>query len=376
LYTLLVGHPPFETQSLKDTYNKIKRNEYHIPSRIGPLARALITKMLLPDPSNRPNVDQILNDDFMTLGYLPSRLPLSCLTMAPRFDARMNTSIVSTRRPLGEVKRDNLPVINSELQGIKGDPAPINSPATAETPFPVVPSGPTPQQLLRDLQQQLFNLFATKPSEKLPILMDEAEDPAAVPMVWVSKWVDYSDKYGFGYQLSDDTIGVIFNDLTKLLLLVDGKSIQYVERDGLEQYHTMDQYPSTLEKKMKLLAYFRSYMQENLIKAGASIPPREGDELIRLPFLRQWFRTSRAVVMHLTNGTLQVNYFKDHVKLILCPLMGAVTLIDEEKNFRTFRLSSLSQYGCNSDLLQRLQYVHEKISFLLTPKSHANAIRK
>jgi polo-like kinase 1 len=43
-------------------------------------------------------------------------------------------------------------------------------------------------------------------------------------MVWVSKWVNYSDKYGFfGYQLSDDTIGVIFNDLTKLLLHVDGK---------------------------------------------------------------------------------------------------------------------------------------------------------
>lgn len=55
------------------------------------------------------------------------------------------------------------------------------------------------------------------------IVLDESEDPAAVPMVWVSKWVDYSDKYGFGYQLSDDTIGVIFNDLTKLLLLVDGK---------------------------------------------------------------------------------------------------------------------------------------------------------
>ena len=56
---------------------------------------------------------------------------------------------------------------------------------------------------------------------------DEAEDPAAVPMVWVSKWVDYSDKYGFGYQLSDDTIGVIFNDLTKLLLLVDGKYVAF-----------------------------------------------------------------------------------------------------------------------------------------------------
>ena len=31
-------------------------------------------------------------------------------------------------------------------------------------------------------------------------------------LVWVSKWVDYSDKYGFGCQLSDDTITMIFND--------------------------------------------------------------------------------------------------------------------------------------------------------------------
>lgn len=125
--------------------------------------------------------------------------------------------------------------------GVKGEP--VTSPATAETPFPAVPSGPSPQQLLRDLQQQLQKLFIAKPSEKVPIIMgtvflivsyqnfiisfilplDEAEDPAAIPMVWVSKWVDYSDKYGFGYQLSDDTIGVIFNDLTKLLLHVDGK---------------------------------------------------------------------------------------------------------------------------------------------------------
>ena len=43
-------------------------------------------------------------------------------------------------------------------------------------------------------------------------------------MVWISKWVDYSEKqHGFGYQLSDDTIGVSFNDFTKLLLLVDAK---------------------------------------------------------------------------------------------------------------------------------------------------------
>lgn len=29
-------------------------------------------------------------------------------------------------------------------------------------------------------------------------LLEEAEDPACVPIFWISKWVDYSDKYGLG----------------------------------------------------------------------------------------------------------------------------------------------------------------------------------
>ena len=47
--------------------------------------------------------------------------------------------------------------------------------------------------------------------------------------------------------------------------------------------------------------------------------------------------------------------------------MGAVTVIDERKNFRTFRFSLLAEHGCNSDLLHRLQYAHEKLPFLLSP---------
>lgn len=67
-YTLLVGRPPFETSSLKDTYQRIKKNEYHIPSKVGPLARKFIEKLLQPDPARRPNMDQILADEFLTSG--------------------------------------------------------------------------------------------------------------------------------------------------------------------------------------------------------------------------------------------------------------------------------------------------------------------
>lgn len=68
----------------------------------------------------------------------------------------------------------------------------------------------------------------------------------------------------------------------------------------------MREYPQMLEKKVKLLNYFMNYMKEHLLKAGANMQIREGDELSRIPFLKTWFRTSRAVVMFLTNGTLQV----------------------------------------------------------------------
>ena len=48
---------------------------------------------------------------------MPSRLPLSYLTMPPRFDPRLNNTIIAVRRPLEEINRDS-PLFSNELQGI------------------------------------------------------------------------------------------------------------------------------------------------------------------------------------------------------------------------------------------------------------------
>lgn len=36
--------------------------------------------------------------------------------------------------------------------------------------------------------------------------------------IWIRKWVDYSNKYGVGYLLSNGCHGVFFNDSTKILM--------------------------------------------------------------------------------------------------------------------------------------------------------------
>lgn len=178
-----------------------------------------------------------------------------------------------------------------------------------------------------------------------------------------------------GYQLCDNSVGVLFNDSTRLILYNDGDSLQYIERDGTESYLTVSSHPNSLMKKITLLNYFRNYMSEHLLKAGANITPREGDELARLPYLRTWFRTRSAIILHLSNGTVQINFFQDHTKLILCPLMAAVTYINEKRDFQTYRLSLLEEYGCCKELASRLRYARTMVDKLLSSRSASNRLK-
>jgi polo-like kinase 1 len=82
--------------------------------------------------------------------------------------------------------------------------------------------------------------------------------------------------------------------------------VHFIDKEGKESYFTVNNYPHKLEKKMKLLTYFKRYMSEHLVKAGANAVVKEGDSISRIPHLHTWFRTQCAVVMHLTNGIVQV----------------------------------------------------------------------
>lgn len=68
---------------------------------------------------------------------------------------------------------------------------------------------------------------------------------------------------------------------------------------------------------MVLLKYFRSYMSEHLLKAGGSAGERPIEDGVRLPHLRAWFRTRSAIILHLSNGILQVCMY---VSMCICTM--------------------------------------------------------
>ncbi|TRY64457.1 hypothetical protein DNTS_017140 [Danionella cerebrum] len=362
LYTLLVGKPPFETSCLKETYVRIKKNEYSVPRHISPVASALIRRMLHADPTLRPSVADLLADEFFTSGFAPLRLPTSCLTVPPRFSiapSSLDPSLL--RKPLSSVnKATDSPILKmGKMEQLEKE----EQRDIAEQP----------DHNLNDMLQQLTSLNTARPSERDFVRQEEAEDPACNPVFWISKWVDYSDKYGLGYQLCDNSVGILFNDSTRLIMYADGDSLQYIDRNSVESYFSMRTYPSTLGKKITLLKYFRNYMSEHLLKAGANITPRDGDELTRLPYLLHWFRTKSAIVLHLSNGTVQINFFQDHTKIILCPLMGAVTYINEKREFCTYKMSLIEEFGCCKQLASRLRYARNMVEKLMGCKNTAPA---
>ena len=53
---------------------------------------------------------------------------------------------------------------------------------------------------------------------------------AARSTIQVTKWVDYSTKYGLGYLLSDKSAGVFFNDSTKIVAEEKASHFYYYER--------------------------------------------------------------------------------------------------------------------------------------------------
>jgi polo-like kinase 1 len=141
-----------------------------------------------------------------------------------------------------------------------------------------------------------------------------SQNSADVP-IHAKKWIDYTSKYGLGYILSNGSVGVFFNDATKIILEKEGKKFDYYERkdkEDVKQSHTLDDYPKEIEKKVTLLAHFKSYLDQNFKKEEIE----HHEELPELIYVKKWIKTRHAKMFRLSNKVVQV-YFKDKTEILL-----------------------------------------------------------
>ncbi|KAJ3293304.1 Serine/threonine-protein kinase plk4 [Borealophlyctis nickersoniae] len=78
LVTIMTGTPPFESQAVKNTLDKVSRADYRLPESLSPEAKDLIHRLLQKDPKRRLPLGKVLSHPFFhpSLPVLPLR-PLS-----------------------------------------------------------------------------------------------------------------------------------------------------------------------------------------------------------------------------------------------------------------------------------------------------------
>ncbi|KAM9620758.1 inactive serine/threonine-protein kinase PLK5 isoform 1-T1 [Morphnus guianensis] len=65
-YTALTGSPPFEAAHRQELYRRIRVARYPLPPHLSPRARALIARLLAPEPAARPSLRDMLDHGFFT----------------------------------------------------------------------------------------------------------------------------------------------------------------------------------------------------------------------------------------------------------------------------------------------------------------------
>uniref|UniRef100_A0AAY4DHG1 Serine/threonine-protein kinase PLK n=1 Tax=Denticeps clupeoides TaxID=299321 RepID=A0AAY4DHG1_9TELE len=367
MYTMLMGRPPFETTNLKETYRCIREARYTVPSTASLPAKQLISSMLAKAPEDRPRLEDIMRHEFFSQGFMPEYLPPSSCHTVPDFHVSSPAKSFFKKAA-------------AALFGGKKDKAKYLE-ALSELPLCGAPDWsarevgrcrvkpPTRDPIRMIVRGSLGSCSSSSECESLPRrrarrsfrvltvpMLSHRPGGHASKLYWVTKWVDYSNKYGFGYQLSDGTVGVLFNNGTHMSLLPDKRTVHHYMSLGHCSAFSVTEPPEHFVGQVTVLKYFAHYMEENLMDGGDMTSTTD----IQMPriYLLQWLKSDRALMMLFSDGTFQVNFYHDHSKLVLCSQQQDYTLtyINEERASTTLTLSSLLVSGCPADLRERMEY--------------------
>ena len=360
IFTLLCGKPPFETRDVKTTYSKIKAADYSFPEncKISKEAKNLIRKILVVDPKSRPSLKDILLDDFFNQGIaIPKLLPTSTLALKP------------PNEYINKYMPNNLSQNNNKIN--------------------------LSNEITNDTESSNKSLS----SNKIPLYINGTY--ASKKLVWITKWIDYSSKYGLGYMLNNGYIGVYFNDNTKMLLNpFDGKFI-YVERKILDKQESLFQfflndYPGILTNKIKLFTQFKEFLEEHIMDPknqkeknnnlkAAPIAKRKSEEIQNISrvkiekntendfssvevketdfiFVKKWMITKHAIIFRFSNKIIQT-IFKDKTQVILHCLNNEATFIDKKSEKIKFPINKIFESN-NYEFIRRVKYIKEILTHM------------
>ena len=330
LWALIFGRPPFETKDIKQTYDKIRSANFSFPgTKISKELRDLFEKIFVVDPSKRFTVNEILCHPFLKAEEIPLQLSPKCLESAPSASLMKELLAQGRARKLSVMK--TAPEPKSETR-----------PRRAEALAPA--AKPLPPKLARK---------------------DPTRPPEELRSVFVKRWVDFSEKYGCGYLLTNGDTGVLFNDGTIMAHLEASEQVYLLEKSETNKErrtcYFAKKFPESLRKKVELLNYFRSFLLSKQfdtprgVESASEVPEKEQVEFIL--FVKNSTKTKNATVLRLSNRVFQL-IFNDDTEIVLNNETQTVFYKDKKGAILDFPAATALSHS-NTEMVKRLKYTVE-----------------
>ena len=356
LYILIIGKPPFETNNAKETYKRIRMKNYSFPQneKISEPAKELIQSILVLEPHKRPTLKEILDSDFMTMGTsIPKALPQSTLACPPPINfikqyipnVGPDGIIINfvSKKPKKMVKLEDFSSLYLGMQSSEAYSHKIISDKNSNLNLNIIT---TPKYRYQSANYVFFNTSD----------------------IFVRKWVE-SEKYGLGYILSNNNIGVYYNDNSKIIYKPNGTNFIYIDNNGnISPYLLSDQLNKDIQQKVNLLKSFKGYLLEEAKGENKNIILEGGINEKQFIYLKKFVRTKHAILFRLSNLTVQIS-FHDNTEIILSQENKKVTYINKKREISYYPLN-VALDSDNKEMTKRLRYTKKLLMKMIV--THAD----
>ena len=341
IYTMLFGVPPFDANDEKIIYKKIKMNSYKFPDsiKVENSAKKLISSLLNLDPSKRPSLDSIIEHDFFKIYHsVPLILPISTLS-CPLSQKYISEFLKSDSGNAFESKlnynysyKENLEINNENDNKNRNEDKDGN------------------------LNYDLIQKISDDDSLKIKLNLDNLNISQIPPdkryfCIKISKFFDYSSKFGYVYFINNSHFAICFNDFTNLIKTYptenpENNEYLYYERDGkltlslsnlqLKEYLDNENTSKDMIKKFeifkRILEKHNKNFKEVLNKKNEFIPfnymDKEGER--NSIFIKRFLASRNGVLFRLNNKLIQI-FFNDDTEIDFSTESSKFLYINKEK---------------------------------------------
>lgn len=359
IYAMLTGKLPFQARKTEDTYEKIKKCDYQFPSDIHlSIGATMFVQYLLNlNPIYRPTAHQLKSYPWLQNGSTYHQRPTLL---------EVQNSVSTSSDDSKQYKTSNFDDPAASKVNIYNDNRIFNNNIIVNNILNnnninnnVVNANTNTNNV-----NEIYNNINFDKEKEVKVVENDSQE-MSLPKYFVSRFCDYSEKYGLGYLLLNGCVGVCFKDCTRMVMDPHHEFIQYWRTFKDEKPEILDINDIEEERKIRILFKFSSSLKKT--KTMFEIPEEKCDPNVPLLHVKYWSRNEEATLFRMNNRNIQLN-FQDRKKLIIFwnsrKLMIVPSIYDSG---HLYRIHDVLKKGDDDDMKTRLVFAKQVLAEMSRP---------